>query len=623
MPIVVVSCQQKYLICDFPENIFSIPPPFRMTTQEKLASLREAMQQANLDAYVIPNADPHGSEYPPEHWRIMPWLTGFTGSAGTIVITADFAGLWTDSRYFIQAEAQLADSGFELMKLKVPHTPEYQTWLVEQLPRNSRVGIDARLMSLSQSRRLAKRFGRQGLDLTEAPDLISACWEDRPPLPSEPIQAHSPDLAGINRSNKLAALREEMQACQATHHLISSLDDIAWTLNLRGSDVAYNPVFMAYLVVDREQAILFVDREKLSPELQAELSADGVRVDEYEGIAHYLGGLSPSERLLVDPAKTSLWLSRQWKALTNLEEAANPSTNLKAIKNATEIQHLRQVMIRDGIALVRFLRWLEAEVGQGQLTEVSVADRLENFRQEQPHYVGPSFGTIAGYEANGAIVHYSAESETAAKLQPQGLLLLDSGGQYQDGTTDITRTIALGEVSGAQRRDFTLVLKGHIGLATAIFPLGTTGVQLDGYARRPLWDHLVNFGHGTGHGVGFFLNVHEGPQRISPSPSASEPFKPGMLTSNEPGIYHHGQYGIRIENLILCVEEGETEHFGKFLGFETLSLCPIDLSLVDKSLLNEQELIWLNRYHAKVYEALAPNLSEAERDWLCSKTTAI
>jgi Xaa-Pro aminopeptidase len=594
-----------------------------MTTQEKIAHLREAMQQAKLDAYVLPHADPHGSEYLPEHWRIMPWLTGFTGSAGTVVLTADFAGLWTDSRYFIQAEAQLKDSGFELMKLKVPHTPEYQAWLVEQLPRDSRVGIDARLLSLSQSRRLAKRFGRHNLTLIDAPDLIDAWWKDRPLLPSQPIEAHRADLAGINRRDKLAALREKMKAHQATHHLVSSLDDIAWTLNLRGSDVAYNPVFMAYLVVDHKQAILFVDPKKLSPELKAQLAADGVRVDEYEGIAGYLGSLSPSEHLLVDPAQISLWLSRQWKALTNLEEATNPSTNLKAVKNATEIQHLRQVMIRDGIALLRFLRWLEAEVGQNPLTEVSVAERLEAFRQEQLHYVGPSFGTIAGYEANGAIVHYSAEPETAAQLEPRGILLLDSGGQYRDGTTDITRTIALGEVSGAQRRDFTLVLKGHIGLATAIFPQGTTGVQLDGYARRPLWDHLVNFGHGTGHGVGFFLNVHEGPQRISPSPSASEPFKPGMLTSNEPGLYHQGHYGIRIENLILCVEEGETEHFGKFLGFETLSLCPIDLRLVDKSLLHEQELIWLNRYHAKVYEALAPHLSEDEKAWLRDKTTAI
>jgi len=622
MRIVIVCELSESLPCDFPEKssaFFS----FRMTTQEKLAHLREAMQQAKLDAYVLPHADPHGSEYLPEHWCIMPWLTGFTGSAGTVVITAGFAGLWTDARYFIQAEAQLEGSGFELMKLKVPHTPEYQAWLVEQLPRNSRVGIDARLLSLSQSRRLAKRFGRHGLNLIEAPDLIATLWHDRPSLPSAAIEAYSPDLAGINRSNKLAAIREEMRAHQTTHHLISSLDDIAWTLNLRGSDVAYNPVFMAYLVIDQKQAILFVDRHKLSPELMAELAADGVRVDGYEEIADYLGELSPSQRLLLDPAKTSLWLSRQWKALTNLEEATNPSTKLKAIKNATEIQHLRQVMIRDGIALVRFLRWLEAEVGHGQLTELSAAERLEAFRREQPRYVGPSFGTIAGYEANGAIVHYSAEPETAAQLEPQGILLLDSGGQYQDGTTDITRTIALGEVSGAQRRDFTLVLKGHIGLATAIFPLGTTGVQLDGYARRPLWDHLINFGHGTGHGVGFFLNVHEGPQRISPSPSASEPFKPGMLTSNEPGIYHQGYYGIRIENLILCVEEGETEHFGKFLGFETLSLCPIDLRLVDKSLLTEQELIWHNRYHAKVYEALAPNLSEAEQTWLRDKTTAI
>jgi len=593
------------------------------TTHEKLDRLRASMRQAELDAYIIPNGDPHGSEYLPDHWRIMPWLTGFKGSAGTVVVTQEFAGLWTDSRYFIQAEAELRDSGFELMKLKVPHTPEYRTWLTETLARGSRVGVDARLVSLAQSRRLSKKLGRYGLELVEASDLIGDLWPDRPSLPQAAVTAHAADLAGINRTDKLAKVRQKMVEQQATLHLISSLDDIAWLLNLRGSDVAYNPVFMAYLLITPEKATLFVDREKISPELQAELATHGTRIADYEEVTAHLSALRASEHLLIDPEKTSLWLSRQWPSLIGLEEAPNPSTQLKAIKNATEIVHLRQVMIRDGIALLRLLRWLEAEVGQGELTEVSVAERLEAFRAEQINYVGPSFGTIAGYQANGAIVHYSARPETAAVLRPEGILLLDSGGQYRDGTTDITRTIALGTPTGAQRRDFTLVLKGHIALATAIFPAGTTGVQLDSYARRPLWDHLVNFGHGTGHGVGFYLNVHEGPQRISPSPAANAPFEPGMLTSNEPGIYHQGHYGIRIENLILCVEEGKTEHFGKFLGFDTLSLCPIDLTLVDKSLLMEQELIWLNRYHAKVYEALAPNLGEEERAWLREKTTAL
>lgn len=588
-----------------------------------LADLRDALLRHDLHAYLLPNSDPHGSEYLPAYWRLMPWLTGFTGSAGTVIVTPDFAGVWTDSRYFLQAAKELADSGFELMKLKVPHTPEYQDWLCEQLPAGSRVGVDGRLLSLAQFRRLERRLARHGLILSDTPDLLNSLWATRPPFPDAPVVDHPVELAGLPRAAKLDQLRRRLAQRQARVHLLSSLDDIAWLFNLRGADVAYNPVFLAYALITPEQAILFLDRDKLSPDLQAELAADGIRIAGYHDIADHLNALRPGDRLWIDPERVSRWLSQQWPALIDLEEAPNPSTQLKAVKTASEISHLRQVMIRDGLALVRFLRYLEQVLPDGHLTEYTLAEHLEAFRREQPRYVGPSFGTIAGYQGNGAIVHYSAQPDTAATLRPEGLLLLDSGGQYHDGTTDITRTLTLGDPTGEQRRDFTLVLKGHIALATAIFPQGTTGVQLDSFARRPLWDHLVNFGHGTGHGVGFFLNVHEGPQRISPSPQAKAPFEPGMLTSNEPGLYHAGQYGIRIENLILCVEEGETEHFGKFLGFETLSLCPIDLKLVDKSLLSEPETIWLNRYHAKVYEALAPHLDEAELDWLRDRTQAL
>jgi Xaa-Pro aminopeptidase len=581
------------------------------------------MQAADLEAYLLPHADPHASEYLPAHWDLIPWLSGFTGSAATVIVTADFAGVWTDSRYFIQGETQLAGTGFSLMKLKVPHTPEYQDWLLTELPSGSRIGVDPRLISLSQKRRLTRQLDRKALHLIESTELLSPLWPERPDLPQAPVEDHPVAFCGLARADKLAAVREQMAQRQATVHLLNSLDDIAWLLNLRGADVTYNPVALAYALITQDQATLFIDGDKLSADLLAELATDGVQVAAYEEVAAHLAALPLDGRLWIDPRLVSSWLSQQWPAEMALEEGPTPSTTLKAVKNDTEVAHVRQVMIRDGLALVHFFRWLEEALPSGKLTEHSIADKLEAFRQEQNQYVGPSFGTIAGYQGNGAIVHYAAQPETAATLLEQGLLLLDSGGQYRDGTTDITRTITLGDPSAAQRRDFTLVLKGHIGLATAIFPVGTTGVQLDGFARRPLWDHLVNYGHGTGHGVGFFLNVHEGPQRISPSPSASAALLPGMLTSNEPGIYHEGQYGIRIENLMLCIEAGATEAFGSFLGFETVTLCPIDLRLVERTLLTEAELIWLNRYHEKVYEALAPHCEGPALTWLREKTMAI
>ncbi|MCL4130329.1 UNVERIFIED_CONTAM: hypothetical protein GTU68_038789 [Idotea baltica] len=596
-----------------------------ITTKTKLAGLRELLAHHNLDAYFIPNTDPHQSEYIAPYWKTLAWISGFTGSAGNIIVSPEFAGLWTDSRYFIQGERQLENSGIELMKLKIPHTPEYIEWMIENLPQGGRVGVDGKLISLAMVNRLKKAFVEKGLQIIDIGDLFEKLWKDRPAIPASPIFVHELAFSGKSRTDKLNEIREIMTEKGADAHLLTTLDDIAWAFNIRGGDVSYNPVAICYALITQNDATLFINPTKVPSEVKEELVSDGIVLEGYESIGEALSHISSDKTLYYNPSKISLWLKGYLPEGIKIETGMNLSTPLKSIKNETEVNHIRNVMVKDGVAMVRFLIWLEENVGKTELTEVTVAEQLEAFRAELPDFKGPSFGTIAGYQGNGAIVHYSAEPATAATLHPEGIFLLDSGGQYLDGTTDITRTVALGSPTAEQRRDFTLVLKGHIALATAIFPEGTRGYQLEGFARRAIWAQGMNYGHGTGHGVGFFLNVHEGPQSIGSGASGSlaSALQPGMLTSNEPGLYHEGKYGIRIENLVLCVPNSESETFGKFLAFETVTLCPIDTSLLDGSLMTEDEVTWLNDYHQVVLEKLSPYLSSTEKEWLNRKTETI
>lgn len=592
-----------------------------MTHPEKLAALRQTMKFLGLSAYYLPNSDPHQSEYLAEHWRLMPWLTGFTGSAGNVVVTADFAGVWTDSRYFIQAEQQLTGTGFELVKLTIPHTAEYLDWLAEQVPEGGTIGLDGNLVSMSRMEAMQSMFASKGISIKDVGNLLGPIWEDRPSLPVGEVFVHEVAFAGQSRTDKLLAVRKIMAEQDIHYHLFTALDEIAWLLNLRGTDVDYNPVAMAYALINPCEATLFIDQAKLSEAVAEELRSTGIQLAPYTQIQGRLKQLKGEKSVYLEPGKTSYQLAQCIPDGIQKKTGPHLSTLLKSIKNEQEIAHIHEVMVKDGVAIVRFLMWLEENVGHVEIDEYTAGEQLERFRAEQEHFVGSSFSTIAGYQGNGAIVHYRAEADTAAALKPEGILLLDSGGQYLDGTTDITRTIALGTPTAEQKRDFTLVLKGHIAIATAIFPEGTKGYQLEGFARRALWAHGMNYGHGTGHGVGFFLNVHEGPQTLGTGASgrAATAFQPGMLTSNEPGIYHEGRYGIRIENLVLCVEHSESEAFGKFLAFESVTLAPMDMSLVEDSLLTDEERGWLRHYHEMVWEKLSPRLSEVEKGWLRGK----
>lgn len=589
-----------------------------MNIPERIAALRAAMQAEGLAAWVQPTNDPHQSEYVAEHWQARAWLSGFTGSAGTLVVTATHAGLWTDGRYFLQAEAQLAGMGIVLHRQASSQATEHVAWLQENLPAGSQIGMDGLLFSVSQVRHLQKECYPKELVLRHDLDLLSGIWLERPPLPWKPVFVHGVRFAGQPRSEKLTAVRAAMAQLGASHYLVSTLDDIAWVLNLRGADVDCNPVFVSYLLISAGQARLFIAPEQVSVALKAELNADGVLLSPYADVLKLLSALPDADQVLIDPATTSI---RLYQALQEGQvlRGDNLVANLKAIKNNTEIAHIRHAMVKDGVALTRLFVWLQATLATRTVSEVELAERLAAFRQEQADYQGESFHAIIGYGANGAIIHYHAQPDTCAHIRPEGILLLDSGGQYLDGTTDITRTVALGPTTAEQRRHFTLVLKGYIGLDSAVFPEGTTGGQLDILARQHLWQAGLNYGHGTGHGVGFFLNVHEGPQSISPGPArgkAGVPLKAGMLTSNEPGFYLPGAYGIRTENLILCQQAPAKPGF---LCFEPLSLFPIDARLVDDTLLTAPEKEWLGAYHARVKAALAPHLEADAQQWLAAQ----
>ncbi|MEO9078006.1 MAG: aminopeptidase P family N-terminal domain-containing protein, partial [Rhodanobacter sp.] len=557
----------------------------------RVAALRAAMHQHGVAAVLVPTADPHLSEYLPEHWQARAWLCGFTGSAGTLIVTPDQAGLWTDSRYFSQAEHELAGTGVALMKLRVPHTPEHLEWLQQQLHEGDVLAVAGDSLALTTQRQIERLLADTGASVRTDLDLPGEIWADRPALPKAAVFAHDPNFASVSRADKLARVRKAMHKHGATHHLLSSLDDIAWLTNLRGSDVECNPVFLAHLLVQAEKhATLFVNRSKLNDALVAALAADGIGIADYASTTSTLHELGANDRLLLDSRRVVSSIAAAIGTAVTRIEAVNPSTAFKAVKNVDELEHIRDVMRRDGVALVRAFRRLEQRLAAGMMvTELDVDSVLHEERSAQPGWVGESFATIAGYQANGALPHYRATEESHSTLQAKGLLLLDSGGQYLGGTTDITRVLALGETTAEQRRDATLVMKGMIGLSRARFPKGASGPQLDALARAPLWACGMDYGHGTGHGVGYFLNVHEGPHSVRPpvAGGAFVPLLPGMISSIEPGLYKPGRHGIRHENLAVVIEAEQTE-FGEFLGFETLTMCPFDRRTLEPGLLNPE-----------------------------------
>lgn len=581
--------------------------------RKRLEALRTWMQAEKADAFIIPSTDPHISEYVAPHWQSREWISGFTGSAGTVVVTRDKAGLWTDSRYFLQAAQQLEGTGIDLYKEMLPETPGISEFLCRELEAGNTAGIDGYVFSMLDARQLRKELANKQIKLKNMADPMDSIWTDRPALPQTPACIYDTQYAGRTCREKLEDIRLEMKQAGAQALLLPALDEIAWTLNLRGSDVHCNPVVVSYLLIDEEEAHYFIELQKLTPEVKAYLEDNRVTCHAYTDLLPYLRQLKAST-LLLTPGKTNQAVSEAVPESCRIVEGASPVALLKAIRNEQEIAGLRKAMQRDGVALVKFLKWLEEAVPGGQETEISVDRKLHELRAAQPLYKGESFDTIAGYGAHAAIVHYEATPETDVPLQPRGFLLLDSGAQYLDGTTDITRTIALGPLTEEEKTDYTLILKGHIDLAMAVFPEGTRGAQLDVLARMPIWQHHMNFLHGTGHGVGHFLNVHEGPQsiRMNENPVA---LRAGMLTSNEPGVYKAGSHGIRTENLVLTVSAGEGM-FGHYLKFETVTLCPICTKGIVRELLTQEEADWLNQYHRTVYEKLSPDLDEDERYWL-------
>lgn len=585
--------------------------------ESRLAALRKEMEKAGVALTIIPHADPHQSEYMSSHWHLRGFFSGFTGSAGTLVAGMDEACLWTDSRYFLQAGLQLEGTGISLMKEGIPGTPTIAEYIISRLPAGSTVGIDGMQFSINAERELRSELESHGIKLITDFAPADTIWTDRPALPDNKAFIHEEKYSGESAAEKIEKILEAIKGKGADAILISALDELAWTLNLRGSDVKYNPVVTAFLYLGKGDSTLFIDDAKLDDKVKAYLAANGIATAPYGSVAEFLASLPESTHVLADPASTS---SAMVKPLgKRMVTAKSPIPLMKGTKNDVQIAGIRAAMKRDGVALVKAMMDIESMLSEGKpLTEMEIGRILTKRRSEQPLYFDDSFGTIAGYRGHGAIVHYEATPESNATIKPDGLLLIDSGAQYLDGTTDITRTISLGNPTDEERHDFTLVMKGHIALGTAIFPEGTRGSQLDVLARRFLWNEGKSYLHGTGHGVGHFLNVHEGPQniRLNENPATLEP---GMLTSNEPGLYITDKYGIRCENLVLTVPAFTTD-FGKFYKFETVTLFPFDLKLFDVTLMTDDEVRWLNEYHKRVYDTLAPELDAHERAWLEHKT---
>ena len=605
--------------------------PFRL----RIERVRDALKRHGLAAVLVPSSDPHLSEYLPEHWQGRQWLSGFTGSMGTLVVTRNTAAVFADSRYWVQAEAELAGTGTELVKIATGNSTEHVDWLAKQVPSGQTVGVDGSVLGLAAAQALAAALAKAGVLLRSDFDALAEVWPERPGLPEAKVYEHLAPHAPLMRADKLAMLREAVARHGATHHFISTVDDIAWLLNLRGADVNFNPVFLAHALMSANGVTLFVAAGKIDAALQAVLARDGVHLAPYAQAAQALAALPADAVLLIDPKRLTFGLRGNVDARVQVVEAINPSTLFKSRKTEAEAGHVREAMAQDGAAMCEFYAWFEAaqaDTARSEaITELTIDAQLSAARARRPGFKGLSFNTIAAFNANGAMPHYHATPQSHAVIAPAdhaqgaaGLLLIDSGGQYLGGTTDITRVWPIGSVTAEHRRDYTLVLKGMIALSRTRFPRGTLSPMLDAIARAPLWEHGLDYGHGTGHGVGYFLNVHEGPQSISKAiPDAHMAMQPGMITSIEPGLYRPGRWGIRIENLVLNVPAAESSAgFGEFLEFETLTLCPIDTRCIERSLLRQDEIDWLNRYHASVRERLSPLVSGAALAWLIERTEA-
>lgn len=588
-----------------------------MKVTERLEKLRKIMKDKGIDYYIIPSEDAHQSEYVCEHYRGRAYMSGFTGSAGTLLVGLENAILWTDGRYFIQALEELKGSGIEMFKMRIPGWPSLLEWLKENAKAGETIAFDGKVFSVGEYKDFKKLEKENKVNIKIDEDLLDEVWKDRPTLPKEKAFLHEVKYCGKSAKEKLREVREEMKKLGANNYIIASLDDIAWLYNIRGNDVKCNPVVLSYALVKENEAYLYVDKSKFTSKMEEELLNEGVTLKSYDEIGNAISNLEG--KILIDPNKISAYLYECIKDKNNIVEFGNITTKFKAIKNGVELDNLRKCQVRDGVAMVKFMKWLKDNIRKIEISEISASDKLEELRSLDKLFKGISFETIAGHKEHGAMMHYSATKESDYTLEPRGFLLIDSGGQYLDGTTDITRTFVLGELTEEERKDYTLVLKGHIGLMRAKFLKGATGSALDIKAREPLWNEGIDYKCGTGHGVGFFLNVHEGPQSISPVPNKVA-LEPGMIITNEPGIYREGKHGIRTENTMVVVKDTYSEEFGEFYKFDTISFCPIDLEGLDISLLNEEEKAWLNNYHKKVYDLLSPYLDEEEKEFLKNET---
>ena len=584
--------------------------------RKRISALRSLMQSKSISAYITYSTDPHSGEYVPAHWESRKWITGFTGSAGTAVITPDDGGLWTDSRYFIQAEEQLTDTGLKLFKERMPETPSIPQWLCSVLKKGERVGIDGYTTPLQTVNELRNELSAYGIEVVMIEDPYKTIWNDRPDLPDNKLFILEEKYSGESASSKISTIRNHISNTGTDYILISALDEIAWTLNIRGTDIECNPLFVSYLLISEKEATLYINKNKLTETTVDYLQSQGVGHRNYEDIESDLTAISGRKTAMSPSINFAMYNAASEHNTVFIQPS--PVSEYKAVKNQTEINGFRNAMLRDGVAMVRFLIWLQKNIGNSNLTELSIDEQLYKERSAMENFRGISFATIAGYQEHGAIVHYEADEHSASILRPEGLLLIDSGAQYLDGTTDITRTIPLGPTTEEQKKDYTLVLKGFIQLAMAEFPQGTCGTQLDVLARLSMWEEGINYGHGTGHGVGHFLNVHEGPHQIRMN-NVPTPLQPGMTVTNEPGIYRAGKYGIRTENTMLTVPSRKTD-FGEFYKFEQLTLCPINTETILWDMLSSKEIRWLNEYHETVYSKLSPLLSDEEKQWLRNTT---
>jgi len=592
-----------------------------MNVNERISSLRKLMAERGIDAYIVPTYDPHQSEYVGEHWKTRVWMSGFTGSAGTFVVTKDVAALWTDGRYFIQAGNQLKGSEVKLFKMGIPGVPSYMEWLKENLANGATLGFDGKVFPQSDVKQMEEKLSFKEIKYIYKYDLVGEIWADRPELPKDKVFVLDVKYAGKTPAEKLEEVRKEMKKLDSDYYLLGSLDDIAWIYNIRGNDVACNPVVTSYALISLDSAWLFVDKRKVTKEVENYLNSNGIEVQGYDDVRKYVEGIKKGSRVFVDPSRVNKWLYDGIPSECKIVEGMNITTMLKAVKNDVEIKNLKNAYIKDGVALVKFLYWLDENLGKVKMSEMSVSDKLEEYRKEQENYVEPSFDTIAAYKDHAPMMHYEATKESDYELSREGMLLIDSGGQYLDGTTDITRTIVLGPITEEEKRDFTLTLKGHINLAKARFLYGATGSNLDVLARFPLWQEGIDYKCGTGHGVGFFLNVHEGPHRMSLAPNNVK-LEKGMVITNEPGVYKEGKHGIRLENDLVVAKDISTDS-GQFMKFEVISFCPLDLDGIDVKLLTEDEREWLNNYHEEVYSKLSPYLDDSEKEWLRKETRRI